>query len=285
MMPPIGHVDPTLQSHVPSWISSKERLPFGTVSRLAIDRLNADLLVGSYNAHHSTSPRVRLGRDRVTNTCTGSLYCKGIPLGQITRRSVRMVDGIFTKECLNILRAEPTHKDLAPVDSTDTMWKALCANRNGQGEPAPLAYRSAMIRLLQLNLDALSAHRDLESVRLVTHIDPDDLLEMELPKDVESLLQAIRAMAWNRRTFMAKSSSDSRSTMVGLMPKDAHVDDYLCVLYGCSVPVVLRKHLFGDKHCWELIGEAYVEGLMDGEGISLLPLPTLVATELEFEIR
>jgi hypothetical protein len=69
------------------------------------------------------------------------------------------------------------------------------------------------------------------------------------------------------------------------MPKDAHVDDYLCVLYGCSVPVVLRKHLFGDKHCWELIGEAYVEGLMDGEGISLLPLPTLVATELEFEIR
>jgi hypothetical protein len=148
-----------------------------------------------------------------------------------------------------------------------------------------LSYRSAMVRLLQLNHDASSAHHDSELVKLVTTVDPDDLLEMELPKDVESLLQAIRATVWNRRTFMATKSIDSKGTIVGLMPKHARVNDQLCVLYGCSVPVVLRKHFFGDKHCWELIGEAYVEGYMDGEGISLLSLPTLKATEHEFEIR
>ncbi|KAF2827164.1 hypothetical protein CC86DRAFT_445242 [Ophiobolus disseminans] len=241
-MPPIGRVDPTLQSHVPSWISPKDRLPFGIDSRHATDRLNADLLVGSYNAHNST-------------------------------------------KCLNILRGEPTNKGLVPVDATDAIWKTLCANRNYQGQPAPSSYRSAIIRLLEINYDASGALHESDTVKLVSTVDPEDLLDMDLPKDVESLLQSIRAMIWNRRTFAATRSDGSKGTVIGLMTRHARINDRLCVLYGCSVPVVLRKHFFGDKHCWELIGEAYINGVMDGEGISLLPPATLKAAELEFEIR
>jgi hypothetical protein len=37
--------------------------------------------------------------------------------------------------------------------------------------------------------------------------------------------------------------------------------DLLCVLWGCSVPLVLR--IEGDHHV--LVGECYAYGIMDGE--------------------
>ena len=38
---------------------------------------------------------------------------------------------------------------------------------------------------------------------------------------------------------------------------------YLCVFYGCSVPVLIRKAA-EHRH---FVGETYVHGLMDGEAI------------------
>jgi hypothetical protein len=42
----------------------------------------------------------------------------------------------------------------------------------------------------------------------------------------------------------------------------------ICILYGCSVPVVLRP-IRNSESCnefyYELIGECYVHGMMDGE--------------------
>lgn len=40
--------------------------------------------------------------------------------------------------------------------------------------------------------------------------------------------------------------------------------DVTCLLYGTNVPFVLRKV---DRGRCTIVGEAYVHGLMDGEGI------------------
>ena len=48
---------------------------------------------------------------------------------------------------------------------------------------------------------------------------------------------------------------------VGLAPFHSDPADVICVLYGCVVPFVLRKN--GLRY--NLIGEAYVHGIMDGE--------------------
>jgi hypothetical protein len=65
---------------------------------------------------------------------------------------------------------------------------------------------------------------------------------------------------------------------MGLGPAGMLANDRICVLYGCSVPLVLRKV---ESH-WVLVGECYVHGLMDG-----LVMDMLASGELEdstFEI-
>lgn len=47
----------------------------------------------------------------------------------------------------------------------------------------------------------------------------------------------------------------------GLTPCHSELGDIICILYGCVVPLVLRRNGVG----YQLIGEAYVHGIMDGE--------------------
>ena len=63
-----------------------------------------------------------------------------------------------------------------------------------------------------------------------------------------------------RRMFISKEKA------VGLAPWDAEQGDIICVLLGCRFPVVLRPRGPSDNY-YVLVGEAYIEGFMDGEAI------------------
>ena len=54
---------------------------------------------------------------------------------------------------------------------------------------------------------------------------------------------------------------------IGSAPQMAEEGDILCVLYGCSVPVILRKRQ--DENFYEFVGECYLHGFMDAEAIAL----------------
>jgi hypothetical protein len=60
----------------------------------------------------------------------------------------------------------------------------------------------------------------------------------------------------NRRPFI------STEGYVGLVPAHSLPGDSICILYGAIVPFVLRRAINGE---FELVGEAYVYGIMDGE--------------------
>jgi len=60
----------------------------------------------------------------------------------------------------------------------------------------------------------------------------------------------------NRRPFI------STKGYVGLVPAHSLPGDFICILYGAIVPFVLRRVANGT---FELVGEAYVYGIMDGE--------------------
>jgi hypothetical protein len=52
---------------------------------------------------------------------------------------------------------------------------------------------------------------------------------------VSDFLKRVQAVIWNRRMMR------TRNSRLGLAPKGAQEGDLICIVYGCSVPVVLRK--------------------------------------------
>jgi hypothetical protein len=56
--------------------------------------------------------------------------------------------------------------------------------------------------------------------------------------------------------------------LLGLAPPDTQEGDIVAILYGCSVPVVLRR-LKKSERAYQLVGESYVYGMMDGEALDL----------------
>jgi hypothetical protein len=104
--------------------------------------------------------------------------------------------------------------------------------------------------------------------RLTTE-DIDSILSLHLPRDASDP---------NREEFLAKaclafeagmtrrSIAITKRGYIGAIPQEAQLGDLVCVLFGCSVPVVLRKRI-GEEY--QFVGECYIHGLMDGEALAM----------------
>ncbi|KAF2830070.1 hypothetical protein CC86DRAFT_403393 [Ophiobolus disseminans] len=55
---------------------------------------------------------------------------------------------------------------------------------------------------------------------------------------------------------------------VGAAPCRAREGDLVAVLFGCSIPLVIRRR--GERESWQVIGEAYTHGFMNGEASNLI---------------
>ncbi|KAK0738783.1 heterokaryon incompatibility protein-domain-containing protein [Schizothecium vesticola] len=65
---------------------------------------------------------------------------------------------------------------------------------------------------------------------------------------------------------MRKRLVTTEGGQLGMGPRWAKKGDVVCVLYGCQVPVVLRRARMG---FFEFVGECYVDGMMNGEAALL----------------
>jgi hypothetical protein len=50
---------------------------------------------------------------------------------------------------------------------------------------------------------------------------------------------------------------------VGLGGNACKAGDVICVICGCSTPIILR----GKENAFQLVGEAYIHGIMNGEAL------------------
>ena len=68
---------------------------------------------------------------------------------------------------------------------------------------------------------------------------------------------------------------------IGLAPMVSQVGAFICIVNGCSVPVVLRRQEDIDrKEYFQLVGECYVHGMMGGEAAEIA-----TAIEEDIELR
>ena len=67
-----------------------------------------------------------------------------------------------------------------------------------------------------------------------------------------------------RRFFL----TNEEAGLIGLAPRNAQVGDTIAVLEGGQVPFIIRgPNGDGDSKTWRMVGDTYVHGIMDGEGM------------------
>ncbi|KAI1742790.1 heterokaryon incompatibility protein-domain-containing protein [Xylaria scruposa] len=91
----------------------------------------------------------------------------------------------------------------------------------------------------------------------------------------EALLEAVQD------DEISEDVQRKQDPIYGLAPQGSKVSDIVCILLGCSVPVVLSK----DRgQLYKVVGEAYVHGMMDGEAMDIVPLKD-VDGNWEYDLR
>jgi hypothetical protein len=90
-------------------------------------------------------------------------------------------------------------------------------------------------------------------------LDDEETTDEPEKAQLSTILSA--GLTMNRRRMFISNEKD-----MGLAPWDAEQGDIICVLLGCRFPVVLRPRGPSDNY-YVLVGEAYIEGFMDGEAI------------------
>ncbi|KAF2812402.1 uncharacterized protein BDZ99DRAFT_558352 [Mytilinidion resinicola] len=240
---------------LPSWIQNLNASAFGTPDKIFRGRKNADSLVGLqriYNAsgkhtaetaefaqrtqQRSSNPPLPEGVE-LTETYDGTLTVQGLVLGSITALSPRMIPGILPNEVIAMGGWDYSLQDKElTVDSIpDKLWRTLVANKDPEGQPPEGVYRRSCVFILQRE----DVNGDVRMTELMN--DP------ECPEQVVSFLKRVQDVTWNRKVFIGGEYGE----LFGLVPKKAKEGDLICVLYGCSVPVVLRpvkeKPLLGQR--------------------------------------
>ena len=225
---------------------------------------DATLLENSNQPNISARPEASLKFDRTPKQPAalqlrpkkfdGTLHVKGFKLDTIKSISGRVSRGIIPAEAFEFggwpkLGAGDTFPDRVP----DQLWRTLVADRGFDGTNAPAWYRRACLECM-------------------THVDNNGDLDTNKFKDIEDtpatmklFLKRVRNIVWNRKFFLTANDRKNHGELYGIAPPKAAINDIICILFGCSVPVVLRKVEKEDRHIF--VGECYVNGMMDGESL------------------
>ena len=236
----------------PSWLLTTSKIAWGMRPDGNYSRANADTLVGppglgkrNYNASGSfkvtdswkfgEGPKVR------------SMYVEGFVIDSIKKKKPYAADGIILNEWLSA--GGWTDMSALPPDE---FWRTLVADRGPNSVNPPTFYPRACKAALN------------QSVR-GGHISTSTLVHNGKSTIVAKFLRRVQEVIWMRRLIITEHE------LLGLAPEMSKKRDFICILYGCSVPVVLRRMVdpVNDEEFFTFIGECYVHGIMDGEAFAL----------------
>ena len=240
----------------PSWLLTTEKTAFGIRPDKNYSRANADTLVGApglgkrnYNASKST--KVVPGPGSAWRFGTGaeaySMFVEGFIIDEVHKKGPYAPDGIILNEWL-----AAGGWDDHTAEPPDQFWRTLVADRGPNGLNPPTFYPRAC-----------KAARN-QSVK-GSHISTSSLVHYGKSTIVAKFARRVQEVIWMRRLITTERE------LLGLAPQETKKRDLICILYGCSVPVVLRMRSDDKtgKEYFQFIGECYVHGLMDGEAFDI----------------
>ncbi|KAH6664129.1 heterokaryon incompatibility protein-domain-containing protein [Halenospora varia] len=218
---------PETEPRLPSWINRASRAPFKKMPDYnTYVRVFADPLVGTpgngprnYNASGKTKPYPN--RDFVIGR---TLIVTGFVLDTIKTRKSAATGGSVPSDWLDLVSwAGPSHS------LPDRFWRTLVADRGPEAHKQPPAYFP------------LACKWAFEKVGVNPSIDTAQMLKRtKLPSIVIEFLRRVQSVIWGRRLALTDARKGAPELLC-LVPPEAEEGDLICIIYGCSVPVVLRR--------------------------------------------
>jgi hypothetical protein len=242
----------------PSWIATTDRGPFGpnpVYSILKLDdaepdiyvRINADPLIGppgheTYNASGNIPARWYWGLDNGHII----LSARGFILDSIHKIETKAMGGYIANEWLEL--GGWLDRNQEPPDQ---FWRTLVADRDLHTNRPPYYYRKVCHEIFR---------------RGTSDVDTDEFLRKDVkgtPSIFTEFIRRVQRVVWNKKLIRTSRG------YLGLAPASAKAGDLICILYGCSVPVILAQLAPEVPRSYLLRGDCYVHGMMDGEALSV----------------
>ncbi|EED16228.1 Ankyrin and HET domain protein [Talaromyces stipitatus ATCC 10500] len=271
---------------LPSWIQPVTKSAFGPAYNGTYTRINADPLVGKPGAgqcFYNATPNVP-ARWKIDEEGKNVLTVHGFILDEIDRKAPPANGGVIPVEWTELADWDDTSTSPPP----EAFWRTLVGNRDDLGQqPLKLWRRACQIAFSMKPRDGpLNVEKTLE----------------EASSFVREYLEKVL------RTTCSRRLSIGTTGLWALAPPKSKKGDKLCIINGCSVPVVLRQKTVpivpaivpqtsgdaavkcskpecqaagqckcktttaqsrgswsSDEKIFEMIGECYIHGMMDGE--------------------
>lgn len=292
------------QRELASWMPSISGAPYGAPQDSLSGRVHGDSFVGqpnrqNYNASFDKSAEgyVEFGEieeDPVLrayrNTCKaptnsnsplvtpsvprkvsdGTMSVTGLRIDTLEKVRPRSINGIISRESLELGGWVPGPTGQVDPDPPDELWRTMVADRGPEGMNAPKWY--------------LRACRHAFAQRSVTSdIDTRLLIDQDRDSIVVEFLKRVSDVVWNRSFFRTRGKGLDSKDRLGLASLSAQPGDIVCIIYGCTVPVLLRER--PTKDGFTFIGECYLHGMMDGEVVLYVKRAQQKEKEEKFILR
>ncbi|KAK8127873.1 heterokaryon incompatibility protein-domain-containing protein [Apiospora sp. TS-2023a] len=224
--------------NLPTWVATVDSAPFGLFQHPGMHfprtgRKNADPLVGlpedgdrTYCAAQKQKPEDKtFDLEFRKRPILGhySFYVKGFVLDEIVEVTAPAYGGNIPKAWTHVGGWADVRRD----DPPDAFLRTLVADR-GKGNRNPPHYYSKACR-------ESIGKGSIESGR----VNVEALINSEQNSIITEFCRRVQEVIWNRRLIKTKRG------ILGLAAEAVEAGDLVCIVYGCSVPVILRRHFKG----------------------------------------
>jgi Heterokaryon incompatibility protein (HET) len=254
---PEGDIQKENELGLPSWVARITAAPFDIFPHPGMDmvklgRKNADPLAGipqdghrNYSAGQTKKIDLKTLRFRRRPRCNHySLYVKGFWFDTVDEVAQVSQGGAIPGTWLDLAgwssARRPRRAGADIGDPPDEFWRTLVADRGRHDRNPPYYYaRACKETIIKGGLRSGA-------------VDTTALIYNERNSIVAEFCRRVQAVIWNRALIKTEKGA------LGLASDKVREGDKICIIYGCTVPIILRK---GE---WKTEDELNMEKFEDG---------------------
>lgn len=236
-----------VETTLPSWIKQLDGSTFGKPDSVLQGHKHGDVLATLKPLYQASrgflknDMKYEFGTKDNSNTESGSrmkidlqetwdgiLTVRGIILGKVKRVSQRISEGTISREVFEMGGWQHCRRpgDSMVYEMADQLGRSLVANQGFDRQQPPSYFRRSCLYALQRE----NISGDVNIQALVDH--------EQTPEVVSAYLRKVQNIIRFRKTFLGGKKKE----LFGFGSEDIREGrDHICIIYGFSVPVVLRK--------------------------------------------